>query len=368
MSLTTRPGLKGEEIGKYLVSHDLPDTIESEEVLEELLSRPPIWLPELLGGVEGDIMFLGIGGKVGPTIARMAKRAAPSKRIIGVARFSEAGLKARLESWGIETIVCDLLDRPSVASLPEVSNIVYMAGKKFGTNEDPSFAWAMNAYVPTIVAERYKAARIVAFSSICVYPFVSVSGGGWDEVGGGAWGESVAAGPTGDYPTSCVGRERMFTYFSHRYGTPGRLVRLNYAIDMRYGLLFDVANFVRNGTPIPIGTTYASVIWQGDSNAQILGALAHTTAPTTPLNVGGPEQMSIRMAAHEFGRRFGKEPIFEGEETQTGYYNNTLAAQRLYGYPVVSLARMFDWVADWVARDMPSSNKPTHFEERSGQY
>lgn len=347
-------------MSEYLEFHSLPDTIESEEVLEELLSRPPVWLPKLLGGVDGDIMFLGIGGKVGPTIARMAKRAVPSKRIIGVARFSEKDLRARLESWDIETIVCNLLERDSVAALPDVSNIVYMAGKKFGVGEDPSFAWAMNTHVPALVAERYKAARIIAFSTLCVYPFASISGGGWDE--------SVEPGPTGDYATSCVGRERMFSYFSRRHGTPGRLARLNYAIDMRYGVLHDVAQWVRNGKPIPIGTAYASVIWQGDSNAQILGALAHTTTPTTPLNVGGPEHMSIRMAAHEFGRRFGKEPIFEGEETQTGWYNNTLAAQRLYGYPVVPLARMIDWVANWVGSDMPSLAKPTHYEERGGQF
>lgn len=347
-------------MSEFLESHNLPDTIESEDVLEELLSRPPVWLPKLLGGVQGDIMFLGIGGKVGPTIARMAKRAVPSKRVIGVARFSEKDLRARLESWDIETIVCDLLERDSVASLPDVSNVVYMAGKKFGAGEDPSFAWAMNTHVPALVAERFKAARIVAFSTLCVYPFASVGGGGWDE--------SVEPGPTGDYATSCVGRERIFSYFSRRHGTPGRLARLNYAIDMRYGVLHDVARWVRLGEPIPIGTAYASVIWQGDSNAQILGMLAHTTTPTTPLNVGGPELMSIRMAAHEFGRRFGREPVFQGEETQTGWFNSTLAAQRLYGYPVVPLARMIDWVADWVASDMPSLGKPTHYEERGGRF
>lgn len=347
-------------MSEFLESHNLPDTIESEDVLEELLSRPPVWLPKLLGGVDGDIMFLGIGGKVGPTIARMAKRAVPSKRVIGVARFSEKDLRARLESWDIETIVCDLLERDSVAALPDVSNVVYMAGKKFGVGKDPSFAWAMNTHVPALVAERFRAARIVAFSTLCVYPFAPISGGGWDE--------SVEPGPTGDYATSCVGREHIFSYFSRRHGTPGRLARLNYAIDMRYGVLHDVARWVRRGEPIPIGTAYASVIWQGDANAQILGMLAHATAPTTPLNVGGPEHMSVRMAAHEFGRRFGREPVFEGEETQTGWYNNTLAAQRLYGYPVVSLARMIDWVADWVARDMPSLDKPTHYEERGGQF
>ncbi len=345
---------------EYLEAHSLPDTVESEEAVEELLSRPPTWLPKLLQSVDGDIMFLGIGGKVGPTIARMAKRAVPSKRIIGVARFSEAGLRERLESWGLETITCDLLNRDAVASLPEVANIIYMAGKKFGADEDPSFAWAMNTHVPAVVAERFKASRIVVFSTLCVYSFAPVSGGGWDE--------SVQPSPTGDYAMSCVGRERMFSYFSRRHNTPGRIIRLNYAIDMRYGVLHDIARWVKSGKPIPIETAYASVIWQGDSNAQILGALAHVTTPTSPLNVGGAEHMSVRLAANEFGRRFGKAPIFEGKETETGWYNTTLAAQRLFGYPVVSLGRMIDWTADWVGRDMPSLNKPTHYEERQGQF
>ncbi|KTS25439.1 epimerase [Methylobacterium indicum] len=338
----------------------LPSTIKDEDALEELLSRPTAWLPALLEKTPGDIMVLGVGGKVGPTLARMAKRAAPEKRVIGVARFSEPGLRERLESWGIDAISCDLLDRDSVAALPDVPNIVYMAGKKFGTDEDPSFSWAMNTHVPALVAERFRSSRIVAFSTLCVYPFAPIVGGGWDE--------TVEPGPTGDYATSCAGRERIFSFFSRRHGTPGRLIRLNYAIDMRYGVLHDIATWVRDGTPIPITTAYASVIWQGDSNAQILGALAHCTTPTTPLNVGGPEHMSVRLVANEFGRRLGRDPVFSGEEAQTGWYNTTLAAQRLYGYPTVSLAQMIDWVADWIARDMPSHHKPTHYEERAGQF
>lgn len=345
---------------EHLEAHNLPETIESEEAVEELLSRPPTWLGRLLKSVEGDIMFLGIGGKVGPTIARMAKRAAPSKKIIGVARFSEKGLKERLESWGLETIKCDLLDREAVESLPNVANIIYMAGKKFGADDDPSFAWAMNTWVPSLVAEKFNSSKIVVFSTLCVYSFAPISGGGWDE--------SVEPAPTGDYAMSCVGRERMFSYFSRRHNTAGRIIRLNYAIDMRYGVLHDIAGWVRDEKPIPIGTAYASVIWQGDSNAQILGALAHTTTPTSPLNVGGAEHMSVRMAAHEFGRRFGKTPIFEGEETGTGWYNTTLAAQRLFGYPTVSLARMIDWTADWVANERGTINKPTHYEERQGNF
>ncbi|MBP2551118.1 nucleoside-diphosphate-sugar epimerase [Neorhizobium galegae] len=338
----------------------MPASIESEETLEDLLSTPPSWLSDKLRSLEGDILVLGVAGKVGPTLARMAKRAAPEKKVTGVARFSDADVRRRLDSWGVETVSCDLLDRDAVQALPDAANVVYMAGKKFGTDGDRSFAWAMNTHVPALVAEKYRASRIVAFSTLCVYPFAPIAEGGF--------GEEVEPGPTGDYATSCVGRERMFGYFSRKYQTPGRLARLNYAIDLRYGVLHDIANWVRTGTPIPLGTGFASVIWQGDANAQILGALAHATVPTSPLNIGGPEHMSVVLAAREFGRRFGKEPVFAGEVQSDGWYNNTLNAQRLFGYPSIPLAVMIDWVADWIERDMPSHGKPTHYEERQGAF
>lgn len=219
---------------------------------------------------------------------------------------------------------------------------------------------AMNCFVPSLVAQRFKKSRIVVFSTLCVYSFAPISGGGWDE--------SVQPSPAGDYAMSCVGRERMFSYFSRQHNTPGRICRLNYAIDMRYGVLHDIANWVWNEQPIPIATAFASVIWQGDSNAQILGALAHSTTPTSPLNIGGAEHMSVRMAAQEFGRRFGKTPIFEGDASESGWYNSTLAAQRLYGYPTVPLGRMIDWTSDWIANGRLSIGKPTHYEERQGAF
>lgn len=338
----------------------LPDRIENEEHLEDLMSEPTGELQADLAAVDGDIMVMGVGGKVGPTLARMAKRAAPGKRVIGVARFSEAGLAEELESFGVETIRCDLMDPAAVAKLPKVRNVVFMAGKKFGTNEDPSFAWAMNTYCPAIVASEFRESRIVAFSTLCVYPFAPVAQHGWDE--------SVEPGPLGDYANSCVGRERAFAHGSRRWGTPGRLIRLNYAIDMRYGVLIDIANWVMKGQPIPISTGHASVIWQGDTNAQVLRALAHCTTPTSPLNIGGPELASVRLLAHEFGKRFGKKPEFDGVEQPTGWVNNTLQSQRLFGYPKVPLATLIDWVADWVIREMPQINKPTRYEVRNGAF
>lgn len=337
-----------------------PATIPDEEALEELLSRPPDWLAPRLERVPGDIAVLGVGGKVGPTLARMAKRALPDRRVIGVARFSDQAVRERLEGWGVETVRADLLDRAAVEALPRAPNVIYMAGLKFGTEGDPSLAWAMNTHVPALVAEAHRDSRIVAFSTLCVYPFAPVVEGGWDE--------SVEPGPTGDYATSCAGRERIFGHFSRRHGTPGRLMRLNYAIDLRYGVLHDIATWVRDGTPIPIGTAHASVIWQGDASAQILGSLAHVTTPTSALNVGGPEHMSVVLAARELGRRLGREPVFEGTPQPDGWHNATLEAQRLFGYPSVPLGVMIDWVADWIARDMPSHGKPTRYEERGGRF
>ena len=223
---------------------DLPESIEDEEALEELLSRPPQWLCDKLGSLEGDIAVLGVGGKVGPTLARMAKRAVPDKKVFGVARFSDQEVRDRLDSWGVETVACDLLDRAAVAELPKAANVIYMAGKKFGTDDDPSFAWAMNTHVPATVAEAFRESRIVAFSTLCVYPFGVVAHNGWDE--------RVEPRPVGDYANSCVGRERAFQYGSAIHGTAGRLARLNYAIDLRYGVLHDIAQKIWANEPFTI--------------------------------------------------------------------------------------------------------------------
>ena len=342
-------------------SGGLPDGFDTVAELENFLSQPSQVLIDDLAQVDGDILILGVAGKMGPTLARLARNAAPGKRIIGVARFSEAGLRDRLEQAGIETIVADLLDEEQVARLPNAANVIFMAGMKFGASGNQPLTWAMNVHCPAIVAAAYRDSRIVAFSTGNIYPLVNVMHQGAVE--------STAPGPRGEYAQSCLGRERLFEYFSHKYSTRGRLIRLNYAIDLRYGVLFDLASRVKDGVPIDLSLMgHVNVIWQGDANAQALRALRHCTRPTSPLNVSGPETLSVRWLAGEFSSRLGKQAKLVGEEAETAWLTNSAEANRLFGYPAVPLAAMLDWVADWVAKGGPSYNKPTKFEVRDGDF
>src|SRR5713101_3627105 len=339
----------------------LPVRFDSIEAVEDLLTTPSDALIADLAQTPGDIMVLGVGGKMGPTLARLAKRAAPSKRVMGVARFSEPGVREALAGAGVEAVSADLLDRNALERLPKAANVVFMAGRKFGATGNVPLTWAMNVQVPAMVAEVFKASRIVAFSTGCVYPFVPVESGGASE-------DVAPVPPSGDYANSCVGREHMFEYFSARHGTPGRLFRLNYAIDMRYGVLHDVGRKVRDGEPIDLAMGHVNVIWQGDANSVALRCLAHATTPTTPINVTGPETIEISWLAGEFGKLLGKKPKLTSTPAPTGWLNDSRRMVKEFGPPAVPLAKMIEWTADWLARDMATLDKPTHYEVRDGKY
>ncbi|MEK5206146.1 NAD-dependent epimerase/dehydratase family protein [Psychrobacillus sp. FSL H8-0510] len=338
--------------------------MKTVEELENLMTEPSDALVEDMRKIDGNILILGIGGKMGPTLAIMAKRAIDKagvdKKVIGVSRFSNGTLKEDLEKAGIETISTDLLNDEQLKLLPKEKNIIYMAGNKFGTTGNEHFTWAMNTYLPGRVAEHFKGANIVAFSTGNVYPLVPLSQGGCDEL------HEVA--PVGEYGQSSLGRERVFTYFSHKDNTPLTVFRLNYAIDMRYGVLLEIARSVYNGIPLDLSMGHVNVIWQGDANEYAIRSLLRASSPPNILNVTGPETLSVRWLANEFGTLLGKTPVFEGVEQENALLNNASKAHKEFGYPRVSIREMIEWTATWVANDGETINKPTHFQERKGQF
>ncbi len=339
-------------------------TIRTEAELEERLSRPSPADRDFLRELEGDLLILGVAGKMGPSLARRARRAAEEagvrKRIIGVARFSNPAVREALEAAGVETIAADLLEDDQLRALPEVPNVIYMAARKFGTTGNEYLTWALNTYLPARVAERYRHSRIVAFSSGNVYPLVPVAHGGPSE--------ASPAEPLGEYAQSVLGRERMFEYFSARYGTRVALLRLNYAIDLRYGVLLDIGLKVYQRLPVNLAMGMVNVIWQGDANSVALRALGLCQSPPAVLNVTGPETVSVRSLALKFGRRFGVAPVLEGAEAPTALLSDAARCHRLFGYPEVSLDQMIEWVAEWIRLGGVMWNKPTHFEVRDGRF
>lgn len=358
--------------------------IDTESQLEDALSEPTPEVCDALARLDGDIMLLGVGGKMGPTMARMARRAIDqagvNKRVIGVARFSSTGLEEDLNRAGVETIACDLLDDHALELLPCVPNIVYLVGMKFGTTGAAALTWAMNVYLPALVARRFRSSRIVALSTGNVYPLTPAASGGPTE--------EHPTGPVGEYAQSCLGRERMFQYFSTRYGTKVTLVRLNYAIDLRYGVLLDVARRVHGRMPIDLSMGYVNVIWQRDANAIILRSFGLCESPPAILNLTGPETLSIRAVATRFGELFGIEPRFEGTEGETALLSNASRCWQLFGPSVSAVGRparqpaemgntgewrtrpdqMIEWIAHWVKIGGRTLDKPTHFEQRDGKF
>jgi hypothetical protein len=339
-------------------------TLNTLEDLEERLSRPSDADAAAIGSLDGDLLILGAGGKMGPSLARLARRAADragtSTRIIAVARFTDRDLIAQLESWGIETISSDLLEPGALEALPEARNIVYMAARKFGTTGSEHLTWAINTYLPGRVAERYRHSRITAFSSGNVYPLRLVVQGGSVE--------STATAPIGEYAQSALGRERLFEYASSRWGTPVSILRLNYAVELRYGVLFDIGVAVFERRPVDLRMGLVNVIWQGDANSMCLRSLQLCASPPNILNITGPETLSVRYIAGQFAQRFGVEPVFDAEETGAALLNNAAKAHRLFGYPLVTTAELIEWTANWIAHGGPTLNKPTHFEIQDGRF
>ncbi|MCX7788518.1 MAG: NAD(P)-dependent oxidoreductase [Spirochaetes bacterium] len=337
---------------------------KTEDDLDLLLSRPDEELSNFLGSWKGDILILGIGGKIGVTLGMAAVRASQeagvSRKIYGVSRFTDQGSLGKLKRIGVETIPCDLLDRKAVERLPEAPNVIYMAGRKFGTEGAEELTWAMNTVVPTYVAERYRESRIVVYSTGCVYDFLSPASGGAVE--------TDPVQPYGDYAQSALGRERVFQYFSRKFHTPVCILRLNYAIDLRYGVLRDIADRVWREEPIPLRVGNFNCIWQGDVIRQTLLSFQYCSSPPRILNITGPETVSVRWVALEFGKRFGKIPRFEGYEGDRMYLSNAGVAASLFGYPRVTLVEMIDLVAEWVAKGGASLGKPTHFEVVDGKF
>lgn len=336
----------------------------TEEKLNELLTTPSDKLVADIAKIKGDIMILGAGGKMGPTLCLLAKnaikKAGIEKRVIAVSRFSDAIALNLLHANGIETISCDLLDHDSLEALPEVENVIYMAGRKFGTDGQEYLTWAMNATLPAFVAYKFRKSNIVVFSSGNIYPIVPLHTGGCTE--------EDKVGPIGEYAMSCLARERAFEYAANQYGTNVFIYRLNFAVDLRYGVLYDCAKKIMDGTPISLSTPCFNFIWQGTANEIAIRGLLHCAAPAVKMNVTGPEIVSIKSTAIKLGKLLGKEPLFEGEPQNNAYLSNASRAIELFGYPEVSVDTLIRWQAEYILDGGRTLNKPTHFEERKGSY
>jgi hypothetical protein len=332
--------------------------------LYQKLLKPSDDLLSDITRLDGDITILGVGGKMGPDLARLTKHAIDltgvKKEVVGVARFSEPGLQEELEQQGIKTYQADLLEDEQLQELPVTQNVLYLAGTKFGTTGKESFTWAMNSYLPGRVAEKFKDSRIVVFSTGNVYPLMPIQSGGATE--------KQPTGPIGEYAQSCLGRERVFQYFSSVNNTPTLIYRLNYANDVTYGVLLDIAKAVKEQRPIDLRMGYVNVIWQGEANEMALRSLHHCTSPSTILNITGPDTVSVKRIAEQFGLLLKTNPVFVNEEQSTALLSNASESYRLFGPQKVSLEQMLEVIAGWITTGGKTLNKPTHFQEREGKF
>jgi hypothetical protein len=347
-----------------LIMDKFPDKIGSDAELDELISRPGPEVIEMFSRLDGDLIFLGVAGKIGPSLAQMAKRACDEagikKRIIGVSNFESREQQQKIGKYGIETINGDMLNTKFTSTLPAVKNVFYLAGMKFGSIENLSLTWAINTYLPAIIADHFRQSRIVAFSTGCVYPLVPVESGGSVE--------TDAPLAIGEYAQSCLGRERMFEFGSIRNKTEIALIRLNYSVEMRYGVLVDIAIKVKNNQPVDLTMGHFNVIWQGDVNDFVLRSLEQAKSPASVLNITGPEILSVRETALEFGKLFGVTPVFENSEAPTALLNNASHAFGLFGRPKTPVNQVIKWIAQWINDERELLGKPTHFEVRDGKY
>jgi nucleoside-diphosphate-sugar epimerase len=343
---------------------DLPPMISSVDQLDDLLSEPASELVQRLERLEGDLIILGVAGKMGPTLAWMARRAFEQagvrRRVIGVARFNNQQTQSWLEAHGIETLRCDLLDPAQLATLPDVANVVFMAGMKFGTTGNEALTWAMNVLLPGMVCRHFQHSRIVAFSTGNVYGLSPVARGGS--------AESDSLQPAGEYAMSCVGRERIFEHFSRSLGVRTVILRLNYASELRYGVLVDLAQRIWRGEPVDLSMGYFNVIWQGDANAMALAMLDQAASPPFVVNIAGPELLSVRRVSEQLAERLGRPVQFVGTEANDALLSNGRRGREIFGLPRIGVEQMIAWVADWVSRGATSLGKPTHFEIRDGHF
>lgn len=334
--------------------------MRSIDELEDRLSTPSAALIADLARLDGDILILGAGGKLGPSLTRLALRAAGGNRVIVVSRFGKGTLADELRAAGAEVISADITDDAALTALPDVANVIFLVGSKFGSTGNEAGTWYTNTYLPGRVAERFKASRIVALSTGNVYPFTPVGSGGPDE--------ATPVGPVGEYAMSCLGRERVFSHFARVRGTRLALIRLNYAVEMRYGVLIDIARSVHSGRPVDVTMAAVNVVWQGYANEVILRSLLHATPDPFVLNLAGPETLSVRGLAQAFGKVMGKMPEITGTESGSALLSNGGLGHRLFGYPNVSVGELIEWTAGWVEAGLPLLDRPTGFQKRDGKF
>ena len=331
-----------------------------ENELEDILSEPAEATKKIVAGLSGDIVVLGAGGKMGPTLAMMLKKASGSKRIYAVSRFSDKAVRSRIEQAQVETIEADLLDESHYRKLPDVENVFYLAGMKFGSTGNQPLTWALNSFVPALIARHYKDTRIVAYSTGNVYPLVETTGDGATE--------QTMPEPVGEYAQSCLGRERMFEYFSQLHKTPVTLVRLNYANEPRYGIIVDLTSKILNDEPIDLTMGAVNLIWQRDANDYIIRAISLAKSPPAVLNVTGPDTIPIRRLAEQIGRTLGKKPKFVSREAVSALLSDASYCLSTFGPPKTTLEQMVAMIARWVTAGKKTLNKPTKYDIRDGKF